>query len=438
MRPDPSVISAMEAAVEKDPSNAALRLHLAALLLDAEEAAKSLEHCTLLLQINPANREVLDIAAKAAEATGDKIRADGYKKLHEALGWSTAQSLIESAPLPEPTPARRYEPNPFDDDDEDEDDEDSDDLRQRLKHYERVEQEALWEDATEMDRPAVRLSDVAGLEEVKKRLELSLLAPMRNPDMRKLYGKSLRGGLLLYGPPGCGKTFIARAIAGELGARFLALDLTDVIDMYIGQSEKNLHGLFQAARKHSPCVIFIDEIDALGRKRSLQRDHAGRNIVNQLLAELDGSQRENEGVYVLAATNHPWDVDSALRRPGRLDRTVLVLPPDKPARAAIVTTCLQDRPAEKIDAEWIAEHTEDFSGADIAHLCESAVEYAMEDSISSGITRPVRMNDFKRALKDVRPSIRPWLETARNHVLYANESGTYDQLGEYLKRRKIL
>lgn len=436
MRPDPSVLAAMETAVNADPSNAALRLHLAGLLLEAEEPAKALEHCTSLLQVNPANREVLAIAAKAADATGDKIRAEGYRKLHEALGWSTAQSLIESTPVAEP-PARTQIPqdDPFAEDDEDDD---VTEMHQRLRHHERAEQEMLWEDASEMERPEITLSDVAGLVDVKKRLELSFLGPMRNPDMRKLYGKSLRGGLLLYGPPGCGKTFIARAVAGELGARFLALDLTDVIDMYIGQSEKNLHGLFEAARRHAPCVIFIDEIDALGRKRSLQRDHAGRNIVNQLLSELDGSQRENEGVYVLAATNHPWDVDSALRRPGRLDRTVLVLPPDRPARAAIVRTCLKDRPTEKIDADWVADQTEDFSGADIAHVCETAVEYAMEDSITTGITRPVRMNDLKKALKEVKPSIRPWLETARNHVLYANEAGMYDQLGDYLKKRKIL
>lgn len=424
MRPDPSVLAAMEAAVNSDPDNGALRLHLATLFLDAEEPAKALDHCTVLLQKNPANRDVLTLAARAADATGDKIRADGYRKLNEALGMSSAQSLIEGQLGVEPS-ASKSSPPP--------------DETERIKGFVKGDpKDDGFDPASEMERPTVRLSDVAGLVDVKRRLELSFLGPMRNPDMRKLYGKSLKGGLMLYGPPGCGKTFIARAVAGELGARFLAIDLTDVVDMYIGNSERNLHEIFQAARRHTPCVIFIDEIDALGRKRSLMRESYSRNIVNQLLAEMDGSEYDNEGVYVLAATNHPWDVDSALRRPGRLDRTVLVLPPDGPARAAIVKMNLQDRPIEKIDADWIADKTDDYSGADIAHLCETAAEFAMEDSISTGITRPIRMSDMKEALKEVRPSIKPWLETARNHVLYANEGGLYDQLGEYLRKRKMM
>lgn len=417
----------METAVASDPQNGPLRLHLASLLLTDEQPAKALDHCVAVLARDPANKEALFLAARAADAIGDKIRADGYRRLHEALGWSTAQNLIEGPAGPEPAALPAGRPP---------------DEKQKLKathgDSEEDKDDGFWDDAADMERPSIRLADVAGLVDVKKRLELSFLGPMRNPDMRKLYGKSLKGGLLLYGPPGCGKTFIARAVAGELGARFLSLDITDVVDMYIGNSEKNLHGLFQAARRHAPCVIFIDEIDALGRKRSLMRESAGRNVVNQLLAEMDGTDHANEGVFVLAATNHPWDVDSALRRPGRLDRTVLVLPPDAPARAAIVKSNLQDRPVEKIDYDWIAERTEDYSGADLAHLCETAAEYAMEDSITSGVTRPIRMGDIKKSLHEVRPSIKPWLETARSHVLYANEGGLYDQLGEYLKKRKML
>jgi SpoVK/Ycf46/Vps4 family AAA+-type ATPase len=208
--------------------------------------------------------------------------------------------------------------------------------------------------------------------------------------------------------------------------------------MYVGQSEKNLHEIFSSARRSKPCVLFIDELDALGRKRSLMRHHAGTSLINQLLAELDGAQYDNDGVYFLAATNHPWDVDSALRRPGRLDRMLLVLPPDGPAREAMIKHAIRDRPTENIDARALAERTEDFSGADVVHLCDSAAEFALEDSVTSGVTRPIQMGDFKNALKEVKPSTRTWLDTARNHAIYANEGGIYDDLLAYLKKRRML
>src|SRR5260370_343202 len=117
-------------------------------------------------------------------------------------------------------------------------------------------------------RGGLTLADVAGLTEVKQRLEAAFLAPMRNPELRKLYGKSLRGGLLLYGPPGCGKTFIARAVAGELGARFITVSFADLIDMFVGRSERNIHELFEVARRNAPCVLFLDQVDAIAQKPS--------------------------------------------------------------------------------------------------------------------------------------------------------------------------
>lgn len=291
--------------------------------------------------------------------------------------------------------------------------------------------------AGEVEESTVTLKDVAGMEAVKRRLELAFLAPMRNPEMRRMYGKQLRGGLLLYGPPGCGKTFVAKAVAGELGARFISIGLSDVLNMWLGESERNVHDIFENARANAPCVLFFDELDALGRKRSLMRSSSERNVVNQLLAELDSVGSGNDGVFVLAATNHPWDVDSALRRPGRLDRTLLVLPPDAEARAAILASALEGRPAEGIDVTAIASLTEHFSGADLVHLCEAATELAMEDSLRSGTPRPIRSDDFRRALRDVKPSTRAWFSTARNYADFANEGGMFDDLVEYLRRNKI-
>jgi len=290
----------------------------------------------------------------------------------------------------------------------------------------------------EVEHSGLRLADVAGLAEVKQRLEAAFLAPLRNPELRKLYGKSLRGGLLMYGPPGCGKTFIARAVAGELGARFVAVSFADVVDSMLGQSERNIREMFETARQNAPCVVFLDEVDAIGQKRTQLRHTPMRAVVNQLLLELDDVTANNEGVFLLAATNHPWDVDSALRRPGRFDRMLLVLPPDQLARGAIFRYHLRDRPVERVDPERLARLTDGYSGADIAHICESAAELALLDSVRRGEARMIGQPDLEAAARDVRPSLSAWFDAARNVALFANEGGAYDDLAAYLKKNRLL
>jgi SpoVK/Ycf46/Vps4 family AAA+-type ATPase len=163
-----------------------------------------------------------------------------------------------------------------------------------------------------------------------------------------------------------------------------------------------------------------------------------RNTVNQLLSELDGMESANENIFVLGATNHPWDIDVALRRPGRFDRTVLVLPPDAAAREVIFRTHLLDRPIASIDVQRLAALSDGLSGADIAHVCETAAEKALVDAMRSSDLRMIEMRDLEAALGEVRPSLGSWFETARNVVTFAGRDGSYDDLRDYMKKHKLL
>ncbi|MEZ6106021.1 MAG: ATP-binding protein [Pirellulaceae bacterium] len=177
-----------------------------------------------------------------------------------------------------------------------------------------------------------------------------------------------RGGILMYGPPGCGKTYLARATAGEIGAGFIAVGINDVLDMWIGNSERNLNALFDQARRNRPCVLFFDEADALGSRRSDMNSGHGRQLINQFLSEMDGVDGNNEGVLVLAATNAPWHIDPAFRRPGRFDRVLFVPPPDLEGRAEMRLQ-LTDKPQETIDFKTLAK-TSRFLEADLKSVVD--------------------------------------------------------------------
>ena len=410
------ILDAMAAAVEAAPDSTALRLHYAQLLVDAGRGAEALAQASVVLATEPANAAALKIvtdatstpsapAAPAASAPAEPTApADAddinWEQLEEDIAVDVDPPFVQASLAPDPL---------------------------------------AYEGLGEVTKETVTLDDVGGLVDVKERIRIAFLEPMRNPEIAKAFGKSLRGGLLLYGPPGTGKTFIARAIAGELGANFLSVTLADILGGVIGESEQNVHRVFQRARQLTPCVVFIDELDALGGKRS-QYMNVGwmRNVVNQMLQEMDGIGSDNDGVFLLGATNHPWDVDTALLRPGRFDRTVLVLPPDPPARAAILKHNFADRPIAGIDIDSIVARTDGFSGADLAHVVATAAERAMSDSIASGTVRPINMKDVDKALKEIKPSIMPWLQSARNVVTFANEDGRYDDLEAYLRSRKML
>ncbi|MFC5824919.1 ATP-binding protein [Nonomuraea insulae] len=291
------------------------------------------------------------------------------------------------------------------------------------------------ESNAEVEYAGLTFADVAGMEAVKEALRIKLLLPLQQPELFAAYGKRAGGGVLLYGPPGAGKTHLARAAAGELGASFVNVGLADILDMYVGSSERNLHATFDMARRNRPCVLFFDEVDALAARRSDMRQAHTRQIVNQFLAELDGvDQSANEGVLVLAATNAPWYVDAAFRRPGRLDQPVFVPPPDQAARAAILRILCRDKPLAEMDFDAVARVTEHFVGADLKGVVDRAVEAKLHQSISAGRPIPLSTPDLLAAAKSLRPTaVREWMATARNYVMHANDSGAWDELMPWVK-----
>jgi SpoVK/Ycf46/Vps4 family AAA+-type ATPase len=287
----------------------------------------------------------------------------------------------------------------------------------------------------EVERPRIGFADVGGMDAVKEEVRLKIIYPLQHADLYRSYGKAIGGGILLYGPPGCGKTYLARATAGEIKASFISIGINDVLDMWIGQSEKNLHELFQQARRSKPCVLFFDEVDALAASRTDLRQSAGRQVINQFLAELDGVQASNDGVLILAATNAPWHLDSAFRRPGRFDRILFVPPPDAPARAEVLRVLLKGKPVDVIDHAAVAKKTEGFSGADLKALIDAAIEAKLTQAMREGVPRPLTTKDLLAAAGQLKPSTREWFSSARNYALYANQGGAYDEVLKYLDKR---
>jgi transitional endoplasmic reticulum ATPase len=312
------------------------------------------------------------------------------------------------------------------------------DSQLRVKGTGREENEPAEEeyDSRFLEKPSINFSDVGGMEPVKKEIELKIIKPLLHPELYKAYGKKTGGGILLYGPPGCGKTFLAKATAGQVNAKFISVGLNDILDMWIGNSEKNLHEIFELARYNNPCILFIDEIDALGASRSDMKQSAGRHLINQFLQELDGIDNSNEGVLIIGATNTPWNLDPAFRRPGRFDRIIFVPPPDETTRQSILQLKLKNKPIDAIDYSQLAKRTENYSGADIDAIIDIAIELKLESSFEDGVPKPIETKDLLTAVKKHKASTQEWFMTAKNFAMFANDAGLYDDILSYLKIKK--
>jgi transitional endoplasmic reticulum ATPase len=443
-----SSIEALRQALRVSPENLPLRLHLAEVLSQAQRWGEAEAELRETLRIEPEEEEakielarVLHRQKRSSEALfllrqlgspSDRLRGRSHRLAADVL---LDLGQVERA---RDEYLKAVEADPSQEDEafaEQIDPDDDDDLtagrgpsRISLRNDDEADTVRI-----EPEAPTISFTDVGGLEALKEEIRLKIIHPMKHPDLFAAYGKEVGGGVLLYGPPGCGKTFLARATAGEVRSPFLAVGIHDVLDMWLGQSERNLHGIFEQARIKKPCVLFFDEVDALGAKRTDLRTSAVRQIINQFLAELDGVRGSNAGVLILAATNAPWHLDSALRRPGRFDRVIFVPPPDFPGRTEILRLLVRGKPVEKIDFEQLAKKTAEFSGADLKAVVDRAVEGKLMEAMRSGVAHPLTTKDLLEAASKVRSSTAEWFATARNYVLYANQEGIYDEVRRYLK-----
>lgn len=438
------IIEQLKEAVQISPNNIPLRLHLAGLLLKENELPEAAEHYSRVLQQQHDNVKALsgmaDVYYRQHKYSAAIILFEQLQELHALADEPKLQfirCLLKEHSL---TAARELYEQYLHDYPGFTDAEIDQALRTTGIEMGMESGELLKELAAEsryfMEKPSLNFSQVGGMKQLKNEISMKIIHPLKNPEMYKAFGKKTGGGILMYGPPGCGKTFIAKATAGEIAAKFISLGLHDILDMWMGNSEKNLHEIFQVARRNKPCVLFIDEVDALGASRTDMRQSSMRQIINQFLAELDGVKDSNEGVLVLAATNAPWSVDSAFRRPGRFDRVLFVAPPDEESRREILTSILKDKPTQGIDTAQLAKLTNGYSGADLQAVADIAVEAKLEESLAAGSLQPVTQKELNRAIKQHKATTGEWFTTARNYALYANETGLYNDILDYLNIRK--
>jgi len=277
--------------------------------------------------------------------------------------------------------------------------------------------------------------EVVGLDEIKKQITKKIILPFQKPSLFERFKKKIGGGVVLFGPPGCGKTLLARATAGECKAAFYNIEIADVLDMYIGESEQKLRAIFDKARAETPSVLFFDELEALAGKREHTRNSNISNTISQFLTELDGFAQNNQGVLVLASTNVPWSIDPAFLRPGRFDRMFFVPPPDQKARQNILQHHMRGRPAANdIDFSLLSGKTSGYSGADLANLVEMAADEAIDESLTVEHEVLINMSHFKECLGQSQATTTEWLTTARNYARYANDGGRYNDVLEFLKK----
>jgi transitional endoplasmic reticulum ATPase len=416
--------AAFDRILQSDGAHEEAKLGIARVLYLSGNTSEAVVRAESLTKDNPSFAEAWMLLSRLAVAEGDRALAAQYYqraiKLSPGLSDPALERDIQIDQTAKPaTPAASVTPDVETD---------------AWEFLGELEKES--NSAPDVQKPEVSFANVGGMENIKEEIRMKIIYPLQNRALFKAYGKKLGGGVLLYGPPGCGKTLISRATAGEIQANFISIGIHQILDLYVGNSEKNLHRSFQLARENAPAILFFDEVDALAADRKDFRESAIRTMINQFLAEMDGNIGSNEGILILGATNAPWHLDAAFRRPGRFDRIIFVPPPDEPAREAIVEILARDKPLKRLDAKALARRTKDFSGADIKSIFDVATERALTRAMKEGRVVPLTTEDLLQASKGMKASTRAWFESAKNYALYANQGGFYDDVLTFLGIRK--
>ena len=408
-------------ALEQDPDQTDALLGIAKVLFMEGDTSGAAVRAERVIFMEPTNAQAHLLLSRVYLSEGDRPKAiehfdraaqiDGTMSdpaLERELG-RTARDARKTAPAPAPEP-QSQEPQTAGGTDQDEFFDDPFD-----------DPPYDWRPETfyapgDPERGNVTFADVGGMEELKEEIRLKITYPLQFPDLYKAYGRKTGGGILIYGPPGCGKTLILRAVAGEVPCNYLSVGLHEIFDPYFGSTERNLHQIFETARANAPCVLVFDDIDSLAMDRRQIRESQMRNLVNQFLHEMDGIRSENQRILVIGATNQPWALDPAFRRPGRFDQAIFVAPPDAPARAQIIELLAKDKPIAEFDTTELIEATNGFSGADLKWVFDRAAELALSAAIHTSQPVPITLELLLAVAKAHSPSTQEWFEGVRTHA----------------------
>lgn len=348
---------------------------------DMDEAAKHYRKCAHLLE------EIAELESS------DKVAAE-RRELSENLR-EAADKLSKSQDSQEAAEAGSVEGK-----------------KERARGQEQSDEETLDADEYLKEPPELDFDDVGGMTELKQTLNDSVIDPLERPELYQEYDLGVVNGILLYGPPGTGKTYITRALAGKLGYNFIDVTPSDLTSSLVGEAADNVADLFEVARQNQPCLVFIDEIDAVASSRSggAQKSQSERQMVNQLLEELSGIQ--DEEVVVVGATNLLEEVDDAIKRSGRFDERIEVPPPDATAREAILRVHLRDRPVLTDEISWqqVREQTEGYSASDMELIATNAARQALKQAREHDEIQPVTQEHIRTAIEETDSSLESWGE----------------------------
>ncbi|MCA1964313.1 MAG: AAA family ATPase [Prosthecobacter sp.] len=412
-----------ERVLELDPTHTDAQLGVAKVLLLLGETSGAAVRAERVIQVNPNDAQAHLLLCRVLLVEQDRLRAREHFERAAQIDSTLSDPLLERelgltardarrtspAPAPEQVPQDTFEEG---------------EIPQEFAEDPLDDPPYDWRPETfyapgDPARPAVSFADVGGMDELKEEIRLKIIYPLQFPDLYKAYGKRTGGGILIYGPPGCGKTLMLRAVAGEVPCNYLSVGLHEIFDPYFGSTERNLHQIFETARANAPCVLILDDLDSLAQDRRQVRESQLRNLVNQFLHEMDGMRGENQRVLVMGATNQPWALDPAFRRPGRFDQAIFIPPPDEPTRAQIIALLAKDKPISNLDTAALVQATPGFSGADLKFVFDRAAEMTLSAAIHSGQPVPISMETLLAVARAHTPSTHTWFEGAREHAHHA-------------------